>query len=131
MSIHFKGESSSPNFWEGLIKKRVRTDRFSFFWRRGREGKEKRSEVSKSGWDWYPGGYYDRFSESNLWRCWKKVAFISQQILYMQSQRFWSFMKFYFVYIVKVYPDLKNSRYAYIPLYMHKTLPTFGNKKKQ
>ena len=25
----------------------------------------------------------------------------------------------------------KNSHYAYIPLHMHKTLPTFGNEKEQ
>ena len=27
--------------------------------------------------------------------------------------------------------SLKNSHYAYIPLYMHKTLPTLGNEKEQ
>ena len=25
----------------------------------------------------------------------------------------------------------KNSHYDYIPMYMHKTLPTFGNEKEQ
>ena len=40
-------------------------------------------------------------------------------------------MKFYFVHIVKVCFVLKNSDYAYIPPYKHKTLPTLGNKKEQ
>ena len=41
-------------------------------------------------------------------------------------------MKFYFVHILKVrFVFKKNSHYAYIPLYMHKTLPTLGNEKEQ
>ena len=42
-------------------------------------------------------------------------------------------MKFYCVHIVKVwfFLSLKNSHYAYIPLYMHKTLPILGNEKGQ
>ena len=27
--------------------------------------------------------------------------------------------------------SLKNSHYAYIPPYMHKTLPTLGNEREQ
>ena len=41
-------------------------------------------------------------------------------------------MKFYFVHIVvKVFLSLKNSHYAFIPLYMHKMLPALGNEKEQ
>ena len=40
-------------------------------------------------------------------------------------------MKFYFVHIVKVCFVLKNYYYAYIPPYMHKTLPALGNVKEQ
>ena len=40
-------------------------------------------------------------------------------------------MKFDFVHIVKVYSVFKNSHYAYIPPYMHKTLPTLVNEKEQ
>ena len=72
------------------------------------------------------------FSERDLWKL-RKKTFISQQTyLYIYgSQTFWSFMKFYFVHIVKVCFVFKNSHYAYIPPYMHKTLPTLGNEKEQ
>ena len=40
-------------------------------------------------------------------------------------------MKFYFVHIVKVFLSSRNSHYAYIPPYMHKTFPTLGNEKEQ
>ena len=61
-----------------------------------------------------------------------KKKFISQQTYLYRSQTFWSFMKFYFVHILKVcFVFKKNSHYAYIPLYMHKTLPTLGNEKEQ
>ena len=61
-----------------------------------------------------------------------KKTFISQQTyLYIHSQTFLSFVKFHFVRIVKVCLVFKNSHYAYIPPYMHKTLPTLGNVKEQ
>ena len=40
-------------------------------------------------------------------------------------------MKFYFVLIAKVCFVFKKSHYAYILLYMYKTLPTLGNEKEQ
>ena len=40
-------------------------------------------------------------------------------------------MKFYFVHIVKICFVFKKQLYAYIPLYMNKTLLTFGNEKEQ
>ena len=40
-------------------------------------------------------------------------------------------MKFYYVHIVKVCFVFKNHDYAYIPQYMHKTLPTLRNGKEQ
>ena len=41
-------------------------------------------------------------------------------------------MKFYFVHVLKVCFVIKNHyACAYIPLYMHKTLPTLGNEKEQ
>ena len=61
----------------------------------------------------------------------KKTVTSLQIYLYIRSQAFWSFMKFYFVHIVKVSLSLKNSYYAYIPPYMNKTLPTLGNEKEQ
>ena len=48
------------------------------------------------------------FSESDLWKCWKKNIFISQQTYLYRSQTDWSFMKFYFVHILKVYFVIKK-----------------------
>ena len=48
-----------------------------------------------------------------------------------RSQTFWSFMKFSFVQIAHFVHILKNSHYAYIPLYMHKSILTLGNVKEQ
>ena len=61
----------------------------------------------------------------------KKTVTSLQIYLNIRSQAFWSFMKFYFVHIVKVCFVFKNSYYAYIPPYMNKTLPTLGNEKEQ
>ena len=64
----------------------------------------------------------------------KKNPFISQETyLYIQVTDILKFMKFNFVHIVKVcfFLSLKSSHYAYIPQYMHKTLPTSGNEKEQ
>ena len=61
----------------------------------------------------------------------EKKLFHNKRIYIYGSQTFWSFMKFYFVHILKVCSVFKNSRYAYIPLYRHKTLPTFGNEKEK
>ena len=72
------------------------------------------------------------FSERDLWKRWKKnIYFTTVDIYIYGSQTFWSFMKFYFVHIVKVCFVLKNYYYAYIPPYMHKTLPALGNEKEQ
>ena len=57
----------------------------------------------------------------------KNIHFITDISLYIRSQTFWSFLKFYFVHIVKVC----FVYYAYIPLYMNKTLLTLGNEKEQ
>ena len=59
----------------------------------------------------------------------EKNPFISRQIY--RSETFLSFMKFYFVHIVHYVHILKNSYYAYIPPYMHKSLLTLGDKKEQ
>ena len=59
----------------------------------------------------------------------EKNPFISRQIY--RSETFLSFMKFYFVHIVHYVRILKNSYYAYIPPYMHKSLLTLGDKKEQ
>ena len=42
-------------------------------------------------------------------------------------------LKFYEVLFCtyRKFLSLKNSRYAYIPLYMYKTLPTLKNEKEQ
>ena len=44
-------------------------------------------------------------------------------------------LKFYFVHILynlqRAGLSLKNSHYAHIPSYIHKTLPTSGNEKGQ
>ena len=61
----------------------------------------------------------------------KNIYFTTVDIYIYGSQTFWSFMKFYFVHIVKVCFVLKNYYYAYIPPYMHKTLPALGNEKEQ
>ena len=53
----------------------------------------------------------------------KNILFTTKHI-YTYGQTFSSFMKFYFVHII-------NSHYAYIPLYIHKALPTFANEKEQ
>ena len=59
-------------------------------------------------------------------------TFISQQTyLFIWVTDILKFMKFYFVHILKICFVFKSSHYAYIPLYMHKTLPTFGNEKEQ
>ena len=73
------------------------------------------------------------FSEHDLWKLRKKPIHFTTDIsvnIY-GLQIFSSFMQFYFVHIVKVCFVFKNSRYAYIPPYMHKTLPTLGNEKEQ
>ena len=64
-----------------------------------------------------------RIFRSDFWKRWKNThSFHNIHI---------SFLKFYFVHIVKVCFVSKNIYYAYIPPYMHKTLPTLGNEKEQ
>ena len=59
-------------------------------------------------------------------------TFISQQTyLFVWVTDILKFMKFYFVHILKICFVFKGSHYAYIPLYMHKTLLIFGNEKEQ
>ena len=70
------------------------------------------------------------FLEIDLWKLRKKTHI--EHIHICGSQTFWSFMKFYFLHIVKVcFLSLKNSHYAYIPMYMHKALPTLWNEKER
>ena len=64
----------------------------------------------------------------------KKNTFISQQT-YLSIQ-VTDILKFYEVLLCTYckglfFLSLKNSHYAYIPLYKHKTLPTLGNGKEQ
>ena len=66
------------------------------------------------------GEHFYGFPESYLWKRQKKPhSFHNIHIFLYGSQIFWSFMKFYFVHIVKVCCVL------------HKTLPTLGNEKEQ
>ena len=81
---------------------------------------------------------YCYFTESTSMGFWRvtsenveKKHFITNIYIYIQSQTICSFMKFYFVHIVKVCFVLKNSYYSYIPMYINKTLLTLGNKKEQ
>ena len=88
--------------------------------------------VNISGWGWYPGRHYDGFAESDLWKCWKKnIHFTTNVSIYTCHRHFevlWSFI----LYILwRFLLSLRNSPYAYIPLYMHKTLPTLGIEKEQ
>ena len=62
-----------------------------------------------------------------------KETFIAQQTyLYIQVT---DILKFYEVLFCTYFSQfvlfLKNSHLAYIPPYMHKTLPTLGNEKEQ
>ena len=61
----------------------------------------------------------------------KTFHFATNISIYMGHRHFkvlWSFT----LYILKRFVmSLKNSHYAYIPLYMHKSLPTLGNEKEQ
>ena len=59
----------------------------------------------------------------------KKPIHFTANIYIYGLQTFWSFMKFYFVHIVKVCFVFQNSHYAYIPPYMHKTFPTLEMRK--
>ena len=62
----------------------------------------------------------------------KKNPFFNKHIyIYIWVTDILKFYEVYFVHIVKVCFVLKNSQYVCIPLHMHKTLPTFENKKKQ
>ena len=61
----------------------------------------------------------------------KKNHLITNISIYTGHRYFevlWSFI----LYILwRFVLSLKNSHYAYIPPYMHKTLPTLGNEKEQ
>ena len=62
----------------------------------------------------------------------KKYSFHNKHIYSYGLQTLWSFMKFYFVHIVKVcFVFQKHYAYTYIPPHMHKTLSTLGKEKKQ
>ena len=54
--------------------------------------------------------------------------FISQQT-YLTYHR--HFEVLFCAYCKGLFLSLKNSHYAYIPLYMHKTFSTLGNEKEQ
>ena len=72
--------------------------------------------------------HFHGFSECDLWKHWEKK--IHNKHMYIcGSQKFWSFMKFYFVHIVKVCFVLKNSHHIYTPLYMHKIIPNQEMRK--
>ena len=60
----------------------------------------------------------------------KHINFCSKHI-YTGHRRFevlWSFILYIFWRFVL---SLKTSHYAYVPPFMHKPLPTLGNKKEQ
>ena len=76
------------------------------------------------------GGTLYGFLESDLWKRQKKKkkSVHNKHIYIYGSQSFWSFMKFYFVHIVKVCFVFKKQ--SYIAPYMHKTLPALVNEKE-
>ena len=61
----------------------------------------------------------------------EKKTLHNKHIYIYGSHTFCSFVRFCFLHMVKVHFVFKNSHYAYIPPYMHKTLPTLGNEKEQ
>ena len=62
----------------------------------------------------------------------KKNKFISQQtFLYIWVTDILKFYEDLFCTLKRFVLSLKNSHYAYIPPYMHKTLSTLGNEKEQ
>ena len=74
------------------------------------------------------------FSWKGLWKHQKKKhSFHNKHTYIYRPQTFWSFMNFYFVhtYCKDLFCLWKNSHYAYILLYLHKTLPTLENEKEQ
>ena len=61
-----------------------------------------------------------------------KETFISQQAyLYLWVTDILKFSEVLFCTYCKGLLSLRNSHYAYVPPYMHKTLPTLGNEKEQ
>ena len=73
-----------------------------------------------------------RFSESDLWKCQKKPTHFTTYISICTGHRHFNVLWSFILYILQRFVlSLKNSHYAYIPLYMHKTLPTLGNGKEQ
>ena len=88
------------------------------------------------------GEHFYGFLVSDLWKPWKKRYSCQNKHSYTGHRYFedlWSFILYIFVKVCFVFKkqsltfvlSLKNSHYAYIPLYMHKTLPTLGNEKEQ
>ena len=62
----------------------------------------------------------------------KRKTFTSQQTyLYIPVTDILKFYEVLFCTYCKDFLSLKNSHYAYIPPYMHKTLQTSGNEKEQ
>ena len=79
------------------------------------------------------GGYFYGFLEYDLWKR-RKKTFISQQYIYIYilGHRHFKVLWIFILYILHRFVlSLKNSHYGYIPLYIHKTLPTLGNEKEQ
>ena len=71
------------------------------------------------------GEYFYGCLESDLGKEKRNIHFITNISIYTGSQTFWSFMSVWYIL------SLKDSYYAYIPLYMNWILPTSGNEKEQ
>ena len=62
----------------------------------------------------------------------KKHSFHNNIYIYILGHRHFKVLWIFILYILHRFVlSLKNSHYGYIPLYIHKTLPTLGNEKEQ
>ena len=79
------------------------------------------------------GEHFYGFSENDSWKHeFKRNIHCTTNIsIYTGHRHFevlWRFILYIFLTVCFVF---KNSHLAYIPPYMHKTLPTLGNEKEQ
>ena len=124
-----RGESSSAKFWGGSLKKGDGVWKIEKLF--GGLGKKGWGQYFRVGliscrilW-WIFGKWFMKMLK-------KKHSFHKKHVCIYRLQTFWSFMKFYFVNIVKACSSVfRKQSLAYIPLYIHKTFPTLGNEKEQ
>ena len=72
----------------------------------------------------FPKVIYENVKEKNIY-------FTRNISIYTGHRHFEVLLSFILYILQRFVLSLKNSHYAYIPLYMHKTLPTLGNEKEQ